>query len=108
MSGWCWHLTGSCSKSAVLSSVPGSRKTTSIIYLAIVMYMGVLTICMSVYSGIPEKVVRALETGVKDIYELPCGCLELNPSPLEEQLLFLTTKPSFQTRKAIFKKKNSQ
>ena len=35
-------------------------------------------------------------TEVIDSFELPSGCWELNPDPLEEPLLLLTTQPSFQ------------
>jgi hypothetical protein len=33
---------------------------------------------------------------VTDSCELPCGCWELNPDPLEEQPVFLSTEPSLQ------------
>jgi len=33
-------------------------------------------------------------TGVTDSCELPCECWELNPSPLEEQPVLLTTEES--------------
>lgn len=40
--------------------------------------------------GLEEK-VRSPGTGVlEDRCELPCGCYDLNPSPLEEQLVLLT------------------
>ena len=32
--------------------------------------------------------------GVTDSCELPCGCWEVNPGPLEEQPVLLTTEPS--------------
>ena len=35
-------------------------------------------------------------TGVTDRCELSCGCWELNPGPLEEQSMLLTTEPSLQ------------
>jgi hypothetical protein len=34
--------------------------------------------------------VRFPETGVNDSRKLPCGCWELNPGLLEEQLVLLT------------------
>jgi hypothetical protein len=40
--------------------------------------------------------VSDLLEGVIDSFELPSGCWELNPDPLEEPLLLLTTQPSFQ------------
>ena len=36
------------------------------------------------------------EIGVTDGCELPCGCWELNLSPLEEQPVLLTTKSPLQ------------
>ena len=35
-------------------------------------------------------------TGVTSTCELPCGCWELNPGPLEEQPVLLTAEPSLQ------------
>jgi hypothetical protein len=32
-------------------------------------------------------------TGVIDSCELPCGCWEVNPGPLEEQPMLLTDEP---------------
>ena len=34
--------------------------------------------------------------GVTDVWELPCGCWELNPGPLKEQPVLLTAEPSLQ------------
>ena len=39
---------------------------------------------------------RSPGTGVLDSYDLPCGCWELNSSPLEKQPVLLTTEPSLQ------------
>ena len=36
------------------------------------------------------------DIGIKDICELLCVCWELNPDPLEEQPVILTTEPSLQ------------
>jgi hypothetical protein len=36
-------------------------------------------------------------TGVTDGWELPYGCWELNPGPLEEQQVFLIAEPSLQS-----------
>ena len=33
---------------------------------------------------------------ITDGCELPCGCWELNPGPLEEQAMLLTSEPSLQ------------
>ena len=40
--------------------------------------------------------VRPPATGSSDSCELPYGCWELNPGPLEEQSVLLTTEPSLQ------------
>jgi hypothetical protein len=40
--------------------------------------------------------VRVPGTGVTDSCEPPCGCLELNLGPLEEQSVLLTAEPSLQ------------
>ena len=40
--------------------------------------------------------VRSPGTGFSDSCELPCGCWELNPGPLEEQSVLLTAEPSLQ------------
>jgi len=37
-----------------------------------------------------------------DSCEPPCGCWELNPGPLEEQPVFLTTEPSLQPSSISF------
>jgi hypothetical protein len=42
------------------------------------------------------KVVGFPGTGFTVSCELPCGCCELNPDPLEEQPVLLTTEPSLQ------------
>ena len=34
--------------------------------------------------------------GLTDGCELPCGCWELNPGPLEDQPVLLTAEPSLQ------------
>ena len=39
---------------------------------------------------------RSPGTGIRDSCELPCGCWELNPGPLEEQPVLLTAEPSLQ------------
>jgi hypothetical protein len=63
------------------------------------MYMSTLPACMSVYHVclVPAEArsVRAQETGVIDSCELPCGCWELNPGPLKEQPVLVSTEPFF-------------
>ncbi|MGE9804779.1 hypothetical protein ACQP3L_29790, partial [Escherichia coli] len=46
--------------------------------------------------------VRVSDLGVTDSCELSCGCWELNPSPLEELQVLLTTEPSVQPPEAQF------
>lgn len=54
------------------------------------------------YLWKPEEGGGASGSGVKDSCWLPCERGELNPSPLEEQLLLLTAKPSLQPCDALF------
>lgn len=42
--------------------------------------------CVSVTQG-QKKINRSFGTGVRDVSELPCGCWELNPGPVQEQVL---------------------
>lgn len=48
--------------------------------------------CIAVFACkyIWVRVLDSLELEL-DSCELPCGCWELNPGPLEEQLVLLTT-----------------
>ena len=56
------------------------------------MWIKVLPVSMTVYCVqcplTPEESVRFLGTGGTDSCVLPCGCWELEPSPLEEQPVF--------------------
>lgn len=58
--------------------------------------MDVLSACMSVphmlvwYPHRPEESIVFLTAGVIDGSRLPCGCWELNPSPLKDQPMLLT------------------
>ena len=58
-----------------------------IILTFIFMCIGALPVCIS-------EGVRSPRTEATDRCELPRGCWELNPGPLEEQPVFLTTEPS--------------
>ena len=49
--------------------------------------------------------IRSPGTGVTDSCELPYGCWELNPGPLEEQSVLLTAEPFLQPQK-IFSTKS--
>jgi hypothetical protein len=53
--------------------------------------------CLYVCDG-----VRSPGTGIIDSYELPCGCWELNPYPLEKQPVFLPIKPTLQPPGFLF------
>ena len=44
----------------------------------------------------PEEGTGSSGAGVTNGCELPCGCRELNPGPLEEQQVLLTDEPSLQ------------
>lgn len=41
--------------------------------------------CVSVTRG--QKINRSFGTGVTSVFELPCGCWELNPGPVQGQVL---------------------
>ena len=58
-------------------------------FLPLLNEFGVLSTCVCV--GFPGN-------GVTDSSELPCGCWELNPGPVEEQPGLLTPEPSLQSR----------
>lgn len=45
----------------------------------------------------PEEDVGFPGTGIVDSCELPCGCWELNLSPLEEQPVLLTVEQSLES-----------
>ena len=50
--------------------------------------------CIGVLPAGVSKGDRFPETGDTNSCELPCGCWESNPGPLEEQPVFLTVEPS--------------
>ena len=52
------------------------------------MCIDVLPACISV--------LRVLGSGVTGSCELPCGCWELNPGPLEDQPVLSIAEPSLQ------------
>lgn len=64
------------------------------IYL-LLLFLSALEFCLHICLC---QGVRSPGTGVTDSCELPWGCWELNPGPLEEQLVFLIAKPFLQTR----------
>jgi hypothetical protein len=58
--------------------------------------------------AVPEKTRRGHQMpliGITDGYEEPRGCWESNLSPLKEQLVLLTTKPSLQPPGMVFLRK---
>ena len=59
-------------------------------------------VSMHVCMQRPEEGIRSLGTGVTDGCELPCGCWEWNPGPLQEQQLYLIPKPSLQVPRQLF------
>ena len=54
-----------------------------------------LHVCLC--EGVRSSETGVTGTGVTDSCELPHGFWELNPGPLEEQSVLLTTKQSLQT-----------
>jgi hypothetical protein len=60
--------------------------------------MGVLPVCMRAYHTCAQYLCRLKEgirspgTGITGCCKPSCGCWELNPGPLEEQLTLLTAK----------------
>ena len=63
--------------------------------------MSVLHICAwSLWR--PEDSLRSSGTEVTGNCEMPCGCWDLNPGPLEEQPMFLITGPSLQPLSLYF------
>ena len=57
------------------------------------MYVCALQVC-NPHSG--QKRASDPQYRITDGCELPCGCWELNPGPLEEQLVILTIEQSLQ------------
>lgn len=55
-----------------------------------------LCMCTEAVPSTCREGAWSLGTGVRDGYEPPCGCWKLNPGPLQEKLMLLTTGPSFQ------------
>jgi len=54
-----------------------------------------------VHTSPTEEDIRSSRTGVSGGCEPPHGCWELNPGPLEEQPVLLTTDPSLQPKPGI-------
>jgi hypothetical protein len=52
---------------------------------------------VSVHCSYLQTHQKRASDPITDGCEAPCGCWELNPGPLEEQSVLLTTKPSLQT-----------
>jgi hypothetical protein len=59
-------------------------------YYLLIFILFALVFCLSVYLC---ESVRIPGAGATDSHELPCGCWELNPGPLGEQLVLLTVEP---------------
>jgi hypothetical protein len=47
-------------------------------------------------SDTPGESIIGSYYSITDVCQPPCGCLELNSGPLEEQSVLLTTEPSLQ------------
>lgn len=64
------------------------------------MCMNALPTCVSIYhvsAWCPRGPERSARSGLTDSCESPCGCSESNLSLLEEQSVFLITKPPLQS-----------
>lgn len=46
---------------------------------------------MSDARGSQKRVLKSPKTRITNNHELPCGCLELNPGPVREQLSHLSS-----------------
>jgi len=60
--------------------------------LIYVLYVYECFVCL--YICTLEEGIRSHGATVIDGCELPCGCWELNPGPLQEQAVLLTAEPS--------------
>jgi hypothetical protein len=73
------------------------------------MYVSASPACMYVcyvhawYPRSSEEGIQSPGMEVIDTYEPPCGCPELNPDPLQEQKVLLTTEPPLQPRNLFLK-----
>ena len=70
----------------------------------------ILDLCACIFCRVcalcPQKSEDGMGSpgpGVRDSCRLLCGCWELNPGPMEEQPVLLTTEPSLQPQLYIFK-----
>lgn len=74
-------------------------------YVCLPMCITVLPVCLCTTcmqcGKIPEEEARSPETIVKHDYELPHGCWEPNPGPLQWWQLHLTAEPCLQPRESI-------
>ena len=83
-----------------------THKVKIIKYFSYFMYMNVLSacICAPVSCDAHAGQKRAYDSSrmrVRDGCQLPCWCWELNPGPLQEQPVLLTTEPSLHLSKII-------
>lgn len=63
-----------------VQQVPGDTKTTRYVCMCVCL----LTVCVQCLYRRTKEDVRAPGTGVTNLCELPPGCWEFNPGPLEE------------------------
>ena len=78
----------------------GKQVITPPLFVCLFIYLCTVVLCLSVCL---YEDVGSPGTGVADSCELPCGCWVLNPSPLQEQPVLLTTEPSHQPLFSTFK-----
>ena len=96
---WSCHPSGGClrlkmgsleEQQILVTSEPLSVPlNTYLFYFTLCALMFCLHVCLC-------DSVRSPGTGATVSCELPCGCRESNPCPLEEEPVLLTTEPSFQ------------
>ena len=65
-----------------------------LVYVCVSFYAPFVRVCR--YPQRPEEGVGSHVIGITNSYELACKCWELNPGPLEEHPVLLTTEPSLQ------------
>lgn len=63
----------------------------------------VCTLCIYLVPLKARKCVGTPRPRVTDVYELPCGCWEPNPGPLQDQPVLLTAEPSPDLKNENFK-----
>jgi len=74
-------------------STHGPTSPVSRILLSFLVAIDILPLHHMCAVPTKSRKIRSSGTGVIDGFEIPCGCWESNPSPLEEQPMCLTSEP---------------